>query len=53
LRDSKATYIITTQALLPVVREVTASLRGIKEVLVLDKDADDIPKTKVSLTNDF
>jgi len=37
LKDSRALYIVTTAALLPVVRQVTVAMRGLKEILVLDK----------------
>eukprot|EP01125_Pyxidicula_operculata_P000579 TRINITY_DN10580_c0_g1_i1.p1 TRINITY_DN10580_c0_g1~~TRINITY_DN10580_c0_g1_i1.p1 ORF type:complete len:457 (-),score=129.78 TRINITY_DN10580_c0_g1_i1:15-1385(-) len=40
LKLCKALYIITTNELLPYVRDATASLRGIKEILVLDKEED-------------
>ena len=37
LKETKAVYIITIQGLLPHVRDATASIRGIKEILVWDK----------------
>jgi long-subunit acyl-CoA synthetase (AMP-forming) len=38
LKDSRAIYIVTTNKLLPVVRQVTAAMRGLKEILILDRE---------------
>eukprot|EP01128_Nolandella_sp_AFSM9_P002375 TRINITY_DN12742_c0_g1_i1.p1 TRINITY_DN12742_c0_g1~~TRINITY_DN12742_c0_g1_i1.p1 ORF type:complete len:464 (-),score=123.46 TRINITY_DN12742_c0_g1_i1:30-1397(-) len=50
LKNSKTIYIITTQELLPVVRQVTTSMRGLKEVLVLDKIPDPSDETEIRYT---
>jgi len=47
LKATKVAYIVTTQKLLPYVRDATAALRGIKEILVLDKEEEEGEKKEI------
>jgi len=47
LKDSRTLYIVTTKALLPLIRQVTAAMRGLKEILILDKDDDPEEKKQI------